>query len=74
MMAFRLLLGEFEIVATTGATDGRRPTTQSDAQAFDVIDRNADGERRYVLRAEPFGGAVDFCMAWLAQQAAARKH
>ncbi|WP_175804560.1 hypothetical protein [Burkholderia ambifaria] len=74
MMAFRMLLGEFEIVATTGAANGGQPTVLSKAQAFDVIDRKCEGEGRYVLRDEPFEPAVDFCMAWLAQRAASRRH
>ena len=73
-MAFRVLLGEFEIVATTGVANGSEPTVLSKAEAFDVIDRKREGEDRYVLRDEPFEPAVDFCMAWLAQKATSRKH
>ncbi|MBN3785687.1 hypothetical protein G3N94_02080 [Burkholderia sp. Ac-20353] len=74
MMAFRVLLGEFEIVATTGAANGRQPTGLSKAESFDVIDRHCKGDDRYVLRDEPFEPAVDFCMAWLEQKAKSRKH
>jgi hypothetical protein len=35
MRAFRVLVGKFEIVGTTGAANGRLPALKSEAVAFD---------------------------------------
>lgn len=66
MGSFRVLVGNMAIVATTGAAGGRSPTIQSQAVAFDVIDRRADDARRYLCRDQTFDGAWDFCTRRLA--------
>ena len=62
MARFRVLLGKFAIVGTTGAADGRRPAGKSAAVAYDVVDR-----RRGTIpcRDQTFWSAWEFCYAQL---------
>ena len=72
MDAFRVLVGQYEIVATTGAESGRKPTAKSQAVAFDVIDRTALNEARYACRDQDFWDAWFFCVRRSAITAATR--
>lgn len=63
MRAFRVLVGKFEIIGTSGVVNGRVPASKSDAVAFDVIDRTAGGDdTRYVSRDQSFVAAFDLCV------------
>ena len=63
MRAFRVLVGKFEIVGTTGAANGRLPALKSEAVAFDVIDRTSGGgDKQYVSRDQPLDVAFDYCV------------
>ncbi|MEW6342978.1 MAG: hypothetical protein AB1704_20145 [Pseudomonadota bacterium] len=64
MRAFRVLVGKFEIVGTTGAANGRLPALKSEAVAFDVIDRTSsgNGDKQYVSRDQPLDVAFDYCV------------
>jgi len=70
MSSFRVLVGPFEIVGTTGASGGRQPALNSEAVAFDVIDRKYPGSTRYEIRDQTFDAAWDFCTRRLAIVAA----
>ncbi|MDE1180767.1 hypothetical protein [Paraburkholderia sp.] len=59
MSFFQVLVGQFAIVGTTGAEDGRRPADKSRAVAFDVIDRHDNVT--YLCRDQSFDSAWDFC-------------
>ncbi|MDN7500720.1 hypothetical protein QZM89_36580 [Burkholderia gladioli] len=74
MGSFRLVLDEFEIVevSTRAAVDGSADPFEG--SRFDVIDRQLEGDERYILRGEAFQPAVDFCMAWLEEKAKSRRH
>ncbi|MBU6486225.1 MAG: hypothetical protein KGQ57_00180 [Burkholderiales bacterium] len=74
MSSFRVLVGNFAIVGTTGACDGRRPTIKSQAVAFDVIDRTGAGNTQYLCRDQEFEAAWDFCTRRLAIMAATKTH
>jgi hypothetical protein len=73
MSSFRVLVGRFEIVGTTGEADGRKPAGKSEAVAFDVRDRIA-GEHPYVCRDQSFDAAWDFCTKRLAALAQRTLH
>jgi hypothetical protein len=74
MASFQVLVGGFAIVGTTGAEGGRQPAVKSEAVAFDVIDRKAEGNTRYARRDQSFDEAWDFCTRSLAFTAAKRPH
>ena len=74
MSAFRVLVGSFAIVATNGAAGGRQPVGKSDAVAFDVVDRTAQGNTQYACRDQSFFDAWDFCTRRLAVAAAVKSH
>ncbi|MFM2472599.1 hypothetical protein K6Y82_22115 [Burkholderia cenocepacia] len=73
MGAFRLVLDEFEVIEVTArvASEG---ADVSEGPRFDVIDRQLEGDDRYILRDEAFQPAVDFCMAWLEEKEKSRTH
>jgi hypothetical protein len=64
MSAFRVLVGKFEIVGTTGAANGRLPALKSEAVAFDVIVRTSsgNGDKQYVSRDQSWDAAFDYCV------------
>jgi hypothetical protein len=74
MSSFRVLVGNFAIVGTTGEADGRQPAAKSEAVAFDVIDRRGRGSTTYLCRDQPFDAAWDFCTTRLAIEAARKLH
>jgi hypothetical protein len=74
MSSFRVLVGNFAIVGTTGAERGRQPTVKSDAVVFDVIDRKSAGNTQYACRDQTFEEAWDFCTRRIAIVAARRSH
>lgn len=74
MSSFRVLVGDFAIVGTTGAAGGRQPAMKSDAVAYDVIDRTSAGNKRYACRDQTFDAAWDFCARRIAIVAASRPH
>ena len=74
MSPFRVLVGKFEIVGTTGEADGRQPAVKSEAVAFDVIDRRAPGNTRYVCRDRSFDEAWDLSVWRTAIAAASQLH
>lgn len=71
MAQFRVLVGKFAIVGTTGVADGSRPAGKSAAVAFDVIDRR---EGQYPCRDQTFLSAWDFCTAQLQAEKVSRMH
>lgn len=74
MSSFRVLVGSFAIVGTTGAAGGNMPAMKSDAESFDVIDRRKEGNTDYLFRDRSFEAAWDFCTRRLAIVAAVRPH
>lgn len=74
MSSFRVLVGDFVIVSTTGAAGGRQPAMKSDAVAYDVIDRKSEGNTRYACRDQTFDEAWDFCTRRILIVAASRPH
>ncbi|WP_175772998.1 hypothetical protein [Paraburkholderia phenazinium] len=74
MSSFRVLVGNFAIVGTTGEAGGHQPAVKSEAVAFDVIDRRCSGYTAYLRRDQPFEAAWDFCAARLAIEAARKLH
>jgi hypothetical protein len=74
MGSFRVLVGGFAIVGTTGAAGGHQPAPKSEAVAFDVIDRRGMGNTQYLCRDQPFDEAWDFCTRRLAIVATTRPH
>lgn len=74
MSPFRVLVGKFEIVGTTGEADGRQPAVKSEAVVFDVIDRRAPGNTLYVCRDRSFDEAWDLSIRRLAIASASRLH
>lgn len=74
MSSFRVLVGDFEIMGTTGAAGGNQPAMKSAAESFDVIDRRTEGNRQYLFRDPSFETAWDFCIRRLAIVAAPRPH
>ncbi|KVK87864.1 hypothetical protein WJ47_12795 [Burkholderia ubonensis] len=74
MGSFRLVLGEFEVVEALPAVTSERSADLSEGPRFDVIDRQLEGDDRYILRDEAFQPAVDFCMAWLEEKAKGKTH
>ncbi|KWK06116.1 hypothetical protein BGV52_18285 [Burkholderia ubonensis] len=74
MGSFRLVLDEFEVVEALPAVTREGSADLSEGPRFDVIDRQLEGEDRYILRDEAFQPAVDFCMAWLEEKAKSKTH
>jgi hypothetical protein len=74
MSSFRVLVGDFAIVGTTGPAGGRQPAMKSDAVAYDVIDRTSDANTQYACRDQTFDAAWDFCTRRIAIVAAGRPH
>ena len=74
MSSFRVLVGNFEIMGTTGAAGGNQPAMKSEAESFDVIDRRTGGNTKYLFRDPSFETAWDFCVRSLAIVVAARAH
>lgn len=74
MSPFRVLVGKFEIVGTTGEADGRQPAIKSEAVVFDVIDRRVPGNTLYVCRDTSFDEAWDLSVQSSAMAAASRLH
>lgn len=63
MRAFHVFVGRFfEIVGTTGVNHGSVPAVKSEATGFDVIDRRATGNARYVCRDQSFEDAFEICV------------
>lgn len=71
MAQFRVLVGRFAIVGTTGPKKGRRPACKSSAVTFDVIDRKNEGKGRRDLQ---FWAAWDFVGAQLEAERKSRLH
>ncbi|PCE30276.1 hypothetical protein BZL54_21540 [Burkholderia ubonensis subsp. mesacidophila] len=74
MGSFRLVLDEFEVVEAPPAVAPEGSPDHSEGPRFDVIDRQLEGDDRYILRDEAFQPAVDFCMAWLEEKAKSKTH
>ncbi|SIT34893.1 conserved hypothetical protein [Paraburkholderia ribeironis] len=74
MASFKILLGNYSIVATNGASGGRQPVGKSDAVSFDVIDRRSQGNVQFAARDQTFSEAWDFCARRLLVIAASRPH
>jgi hypothetical protein len=72
MSSFRVLVGRFEIVGTTGEADGHKPASKSQAVSFDVRDRVIGEEP--VCRDPSFDAAWDFCTMRLAALAQRTLH
>lgn len=71
MAQFRVLVGQFAIVGTTGPEDGRQPAGKSTAVAYDVIDRKNPGNAQRDL---PFWAAWDFVNTQLEAEKKSRLH
>lgn len=74
MSSFRVLVGHFAIMGTTGAAGGNQPAMKSDAESFDVVDRRNQGNTQCLFRDGSFEKAWDFCVLRLAIVAAPRQH
>jgi hypothetical protein len=74
MSSFRVLVGGFAIVGSTGTSGGGQPAMKSDAVAFDVIERNSAGNTQYACRDQTFEAAWDFCTRRIAITAAQKSH
>jgi hypothetical protein len=74
MASFQVLVGSFAIVATNGAEGGRQRVGKSEAVAFDVIDRTAQGNTSYACRDQSFVEAWDFCALRFLVTATPRSH
>jgi hypothetical protein len=60
--SFRMLIGHFAVVATTGQDHDSLPARKSEAGGYDVIDRKATGDEQYVCRDRSFLDAFDICV------------
>ncbi|SIO72858.1 hypothetical protein SAMN05444172_9345 [Burkholderia sp. GAS332] len=74
MSSFRVRVGNFEIVGTTGEADGYQPAKKSEAESFDVIDKRTEGGKEYLFRDPSFETAWFFCIRRLAIVAVPRPH
>ena len=57
-MSFRMIVGRFEIVATSGVENGSVRVGKSQAKAYDVIDR------RQAVNTKPEKVGLDLDAAW----------
>jgi hypothetical protein len=65
-MSFSVKVGRFEIVATSGAKNGSVRVLKSEAEEFDVIDRNKLGSAQRARQGLSFETAVIYCVKRLA--------
>jgi hypothetical protein len=68
-MSFRMIVGRFEIVATSGAENGSVRVGKSEAQAYDVVDRDKLSGSQVERRSVTLDTAWSFCVR---RQASAR--
>ncbi|SOE97490.1 hypothetical protein SAMN05414139_10619 [Burkholderia sp. D7] len=61
-MSFRMIVGRFEIVATSGARNGSVPVGKSDAEAYDVVDRDKRSGGKREQHSVPLDTAWFFCV------------
>jgi hypothetical protein len=59
---FRMIVGRFEIVATSGVKNGSVPVGKSEAQAYDVIDRRSTGLITTAKRGVELDDAWTYCV------------
>ncbi|MFM0123342.1 MULTISPECIES: hypothetical protein [Paraburkholderia] len=59
---FRMIVGRFEIVATSGVENGSAPVGKSEAQAYDVIDRRSTGLTTTAKRGVELDDAWFYCV------------
>ncbi|MFM0027483.1 hypothetical protein PQR70_14590 [Paraburkholderia madseniana] len=59
---FTMIVGRFQIVATSGVENGSVRVGKSEAQAYDVIDRNKRGNARAEKVGVPFDDAWFYCV------------
>ena len=61
-MSFKMIVGRFEIVATSGAKNGSVPVDKSDAEAYDVLDRKQHSGGKIEQRSVTLDTAWFFCV------------
>ena len=71
MAQFRVFVGQFAIVGTTGPGNGRQPAGKSNAVTYDVIDRKNGGN---VRRDMAFWAAWEFVGTQLEAAKRSRLH
>jgi hypothetical protein len=59
---FTMIVGRFQIVATSGVKNGSVRVGKSEAVAYDVIDRRQSGNARPEKEGVPFDDAWFYCV------------
>jgi hypothetical protein len=61
-MSFSMIVGRYEIVATSGVGNGSVRVGKSEAQAYDVIDRKRSGHARLEKQGVTLDAAWFYCI------------
>ncbi len=61
-MSFSMIVGRYEIVATSGVENGSVRVGKSEAKAYDVIDRNRGGHARLEKQGVTLDTAWFYCI------------